>query len=92
MMEIDGFGPEIIKTLHEHGLLNSIEDIYCLENHKEEIINTPKFGEKSYQNLVLAIEDSKKNSLEKLLCGLGIRQVGEKAAKILAKKYKTTLR
>lgn len=88
-MNIDGLGVKKVEVFHKMGWLNSIEDIYCLENHKEEIINTPKFGEKSYQNLVLAIEDSKKNSLEKLLCGLGIRQVGEKAAKILAQRFET---
>lgn len=88
-MNIDGLGIKKVETFHQLGWLNSIEDIYCIENHKEEILNAPKFGLKSYDNLVEAIEVSKQNSLEKLLCGLGIRQVGEKAAKILAQRFKT---
>lgn len=88
-MNIDGLGEKKVETFHNMGWLNSIEDIYCLENHKDEILNTPKFGQKSYDNLVQAVEQSKQNSLEKLICGLGIRQVGEKAAKILAQRFKT---
>lgn len=88
-MNIDGLGIKKVEVFHKMGWLNSIEDIYCLEKHKEEILRAPKFGEKSYDNLVEAIEASKKNSLEKLLCGLGIRQVGEKAAKILAQRFET---
>lgn len=88
-MNIDGLGEKKVETFHNMGWLNSIEDIYCLENHKDEILHTPKFGQKSYDNLVQAVEQSKQNSLEKLICGLGIRQVGEKAAKILAQRFKT---
>lgn len=87
-MNIDGLGEKKVETFHNMGWLNSIEDIFCLENHKDEILNTPKFGQKSYDNLAQAIEHSKQNSLEKLICGLGIRQVGEKAAKILAQRFK----
>lgn len=87
-MNIDGLGEKKVETFHNMGWLNSIEDIFCLENHKDEILNTPKFGQKSYDNLAQAVEHSKQNSLEKLICGLGIRQVGEKAAKILAQRFK----
>lgn len=88
-MNIDGLGEKKVEVFHKQGWLNSIEDIYCLENHKEEILNTPKFGQKSYDNLIAAIESSKRNSLERLICGLGIRQVGEKAARILAQHFET---
>ncbi len=88
-MNIDGLGIKKVEVFHERGWLNSIEDIYCLDQHREEILAAPKFGEKSYENLMAAIEASKKNSLEKLLTGLGIRQVGEKAAKILAQRFQT---
>ncbi len=86
-MNIDGLGIKKVEAFHNSGWLNSIEDIFRLDEHKEEILNTPKFGQKSYDNLIEAIESSKQNGLEKVLSGLGIRQVGEKAAKILADRY-----
>ena len=88
-MNIDGFGEKRVEAFLNNGLLNSFEDIYKLHNRKEEILQMDKFGEKSYDNLIEAIENSKKNSLERLINGLGIRQVGEKAAKILAARFKT---
>ena len=88
-MNIDGFGEKRVEAFLNNGLLNSFEDIYKLHNRKEEILKMDKFGEKSYDNLIEAIENSKKNSLERLINGLGIRQVGEKAAKILAARFKT---
>ena len=88
-MNIDGLGEKKVETFFNHGILSSFEDIYKLFNKKDIILNIDKFGLKSYENLVTAIENSKKNSLEKLLFGLGIRQVGEKAAKILASNFKT---
>ena len=88
-MNIDGLGEKKVEAFYNIGILNSFEDIYKLHNHRDEIINLDKFGKKSYDNLIEAIENSKKNSLEKLIYGLGIRQVGEKAAKVLASSYKT---
>ena len=88
-MNIDGLGEKKVEAFYKAGILTSFEDIYKLHNRHDEILSLEKFGEKSYQNLIDAIENSKKNSLEKLLFGLGIRQVGEKAAKILAKRFKT---
>ncbi len=88
-MNIDGFGEKRVEAFLNNGLLNSFEDIYKLHNRKEDILQMDKFGEKSYDNLIEAIENSKKNSLERLINGLGIRQVGEKAAKILAARFKT---
>ena len=88
-MNIDGLGEKKVETFYNNGILSSFEDIYKLFNKKDVILNIEKMGLKSYENLVEAIENSKKNSLEKLLFGLGIRQVGEKAAKILASNFKT---
>ena len=87
-MNIDGLGENKVEAFINIGLLNSFEDIYKLHNRKDEIINLDKFGQKSFDNLIEAIENSKANSLEKLINGLGIRQVGEKAAKVLASYYK----
>lgn len=86
-MDIDTLGDKKIEFFHKQGLLNTIEDIYHLKDHKEEILAMEGFKEKSYQKMVDAIEASKENPLEDLIFGLGIRQVGKKAAKILAKKY-----
>lgn len=88
-MNIDGLGEKKVEAFIDVGLLNSFEDIYKLHNHKEDIMSIEKFGEKSFNNLIEAIENSKANSLERLIYGLGIRQVGEKAAKVLAARYKT---
>ena len=87
-MNIDGLGVKRVELFHDKGILNSFEDIYTLQSKKDIILSLEKFAERSYQNLVEAIENSKANSLEHLLFGLGIRQVGEKAAKILAKHFK----
>ena len=87
-MNIDGLGERKVEQFFEAGLLNSFEDIYKLHNRREDILSLDKFGQKSYDNLVEAIENSKKNSIERLIYGLGIRQVGEKAGKILAVQFK----
>jgi DNA ligase (NAD+) len=86
-MNIDGLGIKKVERFVNEGLINSFEDIYTLADYKEKILTLDKFGEKSYDNLIKAIEKSKENELDKLLIGLGIRQVGEKASKILAEKY-----
>lgn len=88
-MNIDGLGERKVEIFHEKGLLNSINDIYELKYHSEEILQIDKFGQKSLTNLVNAIDESKKNSLEKVLFGLGIRQVGAKQARSLAMAFKT---
>ena len=88
-MNIDGLGVKKVEAFHQMGWLNAIEDIYQISRFETEICETSGFGEKSYRNLVEAIEASKSNPLEKLLSGLGIRQVGDKAAKILAQRFKT---
>lgn len=79
------FGYAIIEQLVQKNLLNSIADIYYLK--KEDIASLKKSGEKFATNLVNAINESKNNSLDKLISALGIRHVGTKSAKILAKKF-----
>ncbi len=86
-MNIDGLGVKKVELFYHAKLLNSFEDIYHLAEHKDELLSLNKFGLKSYENLITAIENSKSNSLERLIYSLGIRQVGEKASKILASEY-----
>lgn len=86
-MNIEGLGTKTVETLHQAHLLHSIADIYTLNTKRNELLNLSGFKEKSVDNLLQAIENSKNNSLEKLLTGLGIRQVGEKAARTLASQY-----
>lgn len=86
-MDIDTLGDKRVEFLHEKGLLNSIEDIYTLSQHRDTLLSFEGYKEKSVDKLLQAIENSKQNPLEDLIFGLGIRQVGKKAAKILAKKY-----
>ncbi len=87
-MNIEGLGESILEEFYNMGYIKSIEDIYKLDDHKEELSNLFGYGEKSINNLLESIENSKSKSLEKLLFGLGIRQVGSKMAKTLAKRYK----
>lgn len=86
-MNIDGLGEKIIEDFYNLGFLKKISDIYNLHKYQEELKELEGFGDKSITNLLEAIEDSKNNSLEKLIFGLGIRQVGSKNAKVLAKQY-----
>ena len=87
-MNIEGLGERIIEDFYNMKFINSISDIYKLYEHKEDLIELEGFGEKSVNNLLSSIEHSKENSLEKVLFALGIRHVGKKTAKILAKRYK----
>lgn len=87
-MNIEGLGEKTVETFHKEGLLNNVEDIYLLKNHQDTIVNIEKMGEKSFANLVKAIESSKKNNLDKLIFGLGIKHIGAKAALTLAKHFK----
>ncbi len=87
-MNIDGLGERIIEDFYNTGFIKDISDIYRLDNHKEELMELEGFGEKSINNLLSSIGRSKSNSLEKVLFALGIRHVGKKTAKVLAKRYK----
>lgn len=86
-MNIDGLGDEIIELFYNEGILTSITDFYHLQDHEEEILTLEGFGRKSFDNMINAVENSKNNSLEKLLFGLGINGVGSKTAKLLASIY-----
>lgn len=87
-MNIEGLGDSIVSDLFNFDFVKKIEDIYTLQSHREELIELEGYGEKSINNLLSAIEKSKDNSLERLIFALGIKHVGKKTAKILAKKYK----
>ncbi len=86
-MDIEGLGPAVIQQLVEKGLVRNPADLYSLR--ASDVAKLDRMGEKSSENLIRAIETSKANDLGKLIFGLGIRQVGEKAAKVLAGHFKT---
>ncbi len=86
-MNIDGLGPSIIEQLLDRNLIETAADLYYLK--AEDIADMEKMGEKSAQNLMTSLERSKSNPLYRLIFGLGIRHIGEKAAKLIAKRYKT---
>ncbi len=86
-MNIDGLGPQIIDLLLDRGLIENAADLYKLR--AEDLRDLDRMGDKSAQNLVDAIERSKRAGLERLIFALGIRQVGEVAARTIAEKYKT---
>lgn len=86
-MNIDGLGPAMLKTMCDAGFITSISDIYRLHLHRDALINMDRMGEKSVDNLLLSIENSKNNDLYRLVFGLGIRQVGAAASKVLAKHF-----
>ncbi len=87
-MDIEGMGSSIIEELFGEGFITDIPDIYDLYQHEQEIRELDGWGEKAFSNMAKAIEDSKQKSLEKLLFGLGIKEVGLKTAKILCRYYK----
>ena len=84
-MNIDGLGERVITQLFKEQLVSRVSDLYRLT--KEELIQLERMGEKSVDNLLRSIEQSKENSLERLLFGLGIRFIGSKAAKTLAMHF-----
>jgi len=86
-MDIDGLGPAVIQQFIDAGLVHSAADLYDLK--AEDIAKLDRMGEKSAENAVRAIEKSKANDLSKLIYGLGIRQIGVKAAQTLAAHFKT---
>ncbi|QKE74831.1 NAD-dependent DNA ligase LigA [Arthrobacter citreus] len=86
-MNIEGLGERVVAQLFDANLIKTFTDLYLLT--KEQLLALERFGEKSADKLVSAIQTSKDNSLEKLLFGLGIRHVGAKAAKTLAQHFQT---
>jgi DNA ligase (NAD+) len=86
-MEIEGLGTSIIEVFLEKGFIKDFTDLYELYKYKEKLISLERFGEKSINNILNAIEESKKKPFEKVLFALGIRHIGEKTAKIIAKNF-----
>ena len=86
-MDIDGLGPAVVNSLVNAGLVKTPGDLYSLQ--PQDIAQLDHMGQKSAENLVAAIGRSKENDLSRLLCAFGIRQVGQKAAKILARTFRS---
>lgn len=86
-MNIEGLGEKIVESLYNNGLIKTIADIYYLK--QEDIQSLKKDGKKFAQNLIDAIEKSKSNDLDRLICALGIRHIGTKSAKTLARRFKS---
>lgn len=84
-MNIDGCGPSVINALLDAGLVRDAADLYSLR--KDDLLKLERMGEKSADNLLAALDESKKNELDKLLFALGIRHVGAKVARILATEF-----
>lgn len=85
-MDIEGLGPAVLQLLVENNSLKTPADLYSLK--KDELASLERMGDKSAENLINALEKSKKNDLSKLLFGLGIHHVGQKAAQLLSSKFK----
>ncbi len=86
-MNIDGLGDRIIEDFYNFGFIRTFSDIYYLYKRREELITLEGFGNKSVNNLLNAIEDSKNNSLDKFINAIGISGIGSKTAKILANRF-----
>lgn len=84
-LNIEGLGDKVVTTLYEKGIITHTIDLFSLE--REKLISLDRMGEKSVDNLLNAIENSKQSSLDKVIFALGILNVGKKAGKILAEKY-----
>ena len=84
-LNIEGLGDKVVATLYEKGIISHTIDLFSLE--REKLIDLDRMGEKSVDNLLTAIENSKNSTLVKVIYALGILNVGKKAAKILAEKY-----
>ena len=86
-MDIEGLGERVAEQFFNQGFFRNVKEIYTLADHRDEIISLDGWQAKSVDNLINAIEKSKENSLERVLFGLGIKEVGVKMAKTLARKY-----
>lgn len=87
-MDIDGLGASVVEEFFGEGFFNDIPSVYRLSDHAAEIKELDGWSDRSISSLIDAIEESKKQSLERLLFGLGIKEVGEKTAKLLARRFK----
>ncbi|MBQ4181380.1 MAG: NAD-dependent DNA ligase LigA [Firmicutes bacterium] len=88
-MNIEGFGPSAVEALISEGYIRTIPDIYRLKDHRERLIEEGIIGkEKSVGNVLEAIEKSKDNDIDRLITGLGIRNIGKQTAKVIARNFK----
>ena len=83
-MNIEGLGPAVIEMLLDKGFINGIADLYYLYKRRDELVTLERMGEKSVENLLKSIENSRNNDLDRLIFGLGIRHIGQRAARLLA--------
>ncbi len=86
-MDIEGMGEKVVEQFFNQGFFTNVVEIYSLMDHRDEIIALDGWQSKSIDNLITAIDNSKANSMERLLFGLGIKEVGAKMAKTLSKIY-----
>ncbi|MBQ5436947.1 MAG: NAD-dependent DNA ligase LigA [Firmicutes bacterium] len=88
-MNIEGFGPSAVEALISEGYIRTIPDIYRLKDHRERLIEEGIIGkEKSVGNVLDAIEKSKDNDIDRLITGLGIRNIGKQTAKVIARNFR----
>ena len=85
---IDSLGDKVCQQMYQYGFIKSIPDVFKLKDHYDELILLPGYGDKSIGYLIERIEESKKNNLDSLLFGLGIRHCGAKVSKLLCQKFK----
>ena len=86
-MNIEGLSASVVERMMAHGWLKSYKDIYHLDLHRDEIVNSPRFGVDSYNSIWEAVEKSRKCHMHQFLVGLGIKHLGPEAAKILHQYY-----
>jgi len=86
-MDIEGLGSSIVAILLEKRLITDFADIYTLKDKRKELLAIDRFGEKSVDNILSAIEKSKEKPFEKVLFAVGIKQIGERTAKLIAKHF-----
>ncbi|MGI6713689.1 MAG: NAD-dependent DNA ligase LigA [Bacilli bacterium] len=86
-LDIEGLGEKIVELLFAEKFIKNIPDIYRLHRHRQALIEVEGFSYKSVDNLLQAIEESKTRSMERFLFGIGIKEIGEKTAQVLAHRY-----
>ena len=90
-MDIEGFGQKQVEQFYELKIIKNIQDIFNIYSHKKKILELDGWGETSFNNLIEAINNSKKVSIEKFIFSLGIRYIGETISKLLAKEFTNIL-
>lgn len=88
-MNIEGFGPAMVAMMLKNKHISSVADIFSLKDIREELIKSDRMGEKSVDNLLLSIEKSKKNNIDRLIYSFGIRHIGLRAAQLLAERFES---